>query len=65
LEEPTKIEWSNLSLNSNSNAIKLLNYNKIDWYNLSSNINPEAIKLLKKILIKSIGDGFQKIHQYF
>ena len=42
------IDWFNLSINPNPEAIKLLkaNQHKIDWYLLSRNRNPEAIKLL-------------------
>jgi hypothetical protein len=34
-----KINWTNLSLNSNAIHLLEMNQDKIDWYNLSTNPN--------------------------
>jgi hypothetical protein len=49
MQNPDKIEWSNLSQNPNEHAICLLkkNIDKINWTNLCKNTNPEAIELLE------------------
>ena len=49
-ENSKKINWENLSGNTNTNAIELLKANpkKINWENLSGNPNTKAIELLKK-----------------
>ena len=45
-ENQNKIDWDNLSLNSNAISLLKENKDKIDWFNLS--LNPNAIELLKE-----------------
>ena len=48
----SKIDWNNLSMNVNPEAIEMLkkNINKVDWSELSK--NPNAIELLKENIDK-------------
>jgi ribosomal protein L24E len=49
-QNPDKIDWANLSGNTNAEAVELLKQNpdKISWIDLSSNANAEAVALWKE-----------------